>query len=86
MRRRTDRRASDPRLLPERKEARSRLLQLLSREGRTRLAAEAEPLRERLLTHPEDREAALYLVELDLRLQDPARALETLPAFSPVES
>ena len=63
-----------------RREARGRILALLAREGRERLRAETVLLKDRARRHPEDRETALYLAELQLRLQEPAAAVETLTA------
>ena len=63
-----------------RREARGRILTLLAREGRDRLRAETVLLKDRARRHPEDRETALFLAELQLRLQEPAAAVETLTA------
>jgi tetratricopeptide (TPR) repeat protein len=62
----------------ERREARSRIVNLLGREGRERLRAEAVLLKDRWSRHPEDRETAIYLAELQLRLQEPTDAISTL--------
>jgi tetratricopeptide (TPR) repeat protein len=64
----------------ERREARSSLINLLQGEGRGRLDLEARRLREHLARKPDDREAALFLAEIDIRLLDPDRALATLRA------
>jgi tetratricopeptide (TPR) repeat protein len=66
----------------ERREARSRIVNLLAREGRERLRAETVLLKDRVSRHPEDRESALFLAELQLRLQAPADAVQTLSAAS----
>jgi lipopolysaccharide biosynthesis regulator YciM len=63
-----------------RREARGRILALLGREGRERLRAETVLLKDRARRHPEDRETALFLAELQLRLQEPSAAVETLTA------
>jgi tetratricopeptide (TPR) repeat protein len=63
-----------------RKEARSRLVALLAREGRERLRAETVLLKDRARRHPDERETALYLAELQLRLAQPGEAVETLTA------
>jgi tetratricopeptide (TPR) repeat protein len=67
-----------PERTPERREARARIVNLLAREGRERLRAETVLLKDRLGRHPEDRESALFLAELQLRLQSPADAVQTL--------
>ena len=64
----------------ERREARARIVNLLAREGRERLRAETVLLKDRVGRHPEDRESALFLAELQLRLQAPADAVQTLSA------
>ena len=64
----------------ERREARARIVNLLAREGRERLRAETVLLKDRFGRHPEDRESALFLAELQLRLQSPADAVQTLNA------
>jgi tetratricopeptide (TPR) repeat protein len=64
----------------ERREARARIVNLLAREGRERLRAETVLLKDRFGRHPEDRESALFLAELQLRLQSPADAVQTLSA------
>ncbi len=64
----------------ERREARARIVNLLAREGRERLRAETVLLKDRVGRHPEDREAALFLAELQLKLQAPAEAVQTLTA------
>src|SRR5262249_42572698 len=64
----------------ERREARGRLVALLARQGRERLRSETVTLKDRLRRHPDDREATLYLAELQLSLQEPAAAVDTLSA------
>jgi tetratricopeptide (TPR) repeat protein len=64
----------------ERREARARIVNLLAREGRERLRAETVLLKDRVSRHPEDRESALFLAELQLRMQAPADAVQTLNA------
>src|SRR6185436_14133894 len=68
----------------ERREARARIVNLLAREGRERLRAETVLLKDRFGRHPEDRESALFLAELQLRLQSPADAVQTLSAAAEV--
>ncbi len=64
----------------ERREARSRLVLLLAREGRSKLEEEARVAQTHLARSPGDREITLFLTEVYLRLQDPQRAIETLAA------
>jgi tetratricopeptide (TPR) repeat protein/HEAT repeat protein len=62
----------------ERREARSSLINLLTREGRGRLDMESVRLAEALAKQPDDRETILFLAEVELRRMDPERALVTL--------
>jgi HEAT repeat protein/Tfp pilus assembly protein PilF len=64
--------------IAERREARSSLINLLTREGRGRLDLESVRLAEALARTPEDRETILFLAEVELRRMDPERALATL--------
>jgi HEAT repeat protein len=64
----------------ERREARARVIALLAREGRERLRAETVLLKDRARRHPEDRESAVFLAELQLRLGEPGEAVDTLQA------
>ena len=61
-----------------RREARTRLIELFGREGRERLQAETVTLRSRLRQQPHDREAALFLAEIELLLGRPSQAVEAL--------
>jgi tetratricopeptide (TPR) repeat protein/HEAT repeat protein len=62
----------------ERREARSSLINLLTREGRGRLDLESVRLAEQMARQPDDRETILFLAEVELRRMDPERALATL--------
>jgi tetratricopeptide (TPR) repeat protein len=72
--------STGPARTSERREARARIVNLLAREGRERLRAETVLLKDRARRHPEDRETALFLAELQLRLQEPNEAVQTLAA------
>jgi tetratricopeptide (TPR) repeat protein/HEAT repeat protein len=65
----------------ERREARSRILGILSREGRTRLEERIVKLRAEVDQHPDDRETALFLAEAELRSDSINGAIETLRAI-----
>ena len=64
----------------ERREARSRILGILGREGRARLEDKIVKLRAEVDAHPERRETALFLAEAELRSDAVASAIETLRA------
>jgi tetratricopeptide (TPR) repeat protein/HEAT repeat protein len=64
----------------ERREARSRILGILGREGRARLEDKILKLRAEVDAHPERRETALFLAEAELRSDAVASAIETLRA------
>ena len=72
--------AHDPR--PEapglRREARTRLLALLGRQGRGKVDAEVHRLRDEANAHPDDTETAMFLAEAEQRLGDTAAATATL--------
>jgi tetratricopeptide (TPR) repeat protein len=70
--------SNGPGRMAERREARSSLINLLTREGRGRLDLESVRLAESLARQPEDRETILFLAEVELRRMDPERALLTL--------
>ncbi|HSY39301.1 MAG TPA: hypothetical protein VLA79_07220, partial [Polyangia bacterium] len=76
--------AHDP--LPEasglRREARTRLLALLGRQGRGKLDAEVHRLREQASAHPDDTETAMFLAEAEQRLGDAPAAMVTLRAIA----
>lgn len=61
-----------------RREARVRLLALLSRQGRGRLEAQIRQLREDARAHPEDLEVPLFLAEAQQRSGDSNGAIATL--------
>jgi tetratricopeptide (TPR) repeat protein len=61
-----------------RREARVRLLALLSRQGRGRMEAQIRQLREDARAHPEDLEVALFLAEAQQRSGDSTGAIATL--------
>ena len=65
----------------ERREARSRILGILSREGRARLEEKIVKLRVEVSRHPDDRETALFLAEAELRGDAVNGAIETLRAI-----
>ena len=71
--------------LPEasglRREARTRLLALLARQGRGKLNAEVHRLRDEVSLHPDDTETAMFLAEAEQRLGDTAAATATLQAI-----
>ena len=64
----------------ERREARSRILGILGREGRARLEDKILKLRAEVEAHPERRETALFLAEAELRSDAITSAIETLRA------
>ena len=64
----------------ERREARSRILGILGREGRARLEEKIAKLRAEVSEHPERRETALFLAEAELRSDAITSAIETLRA------
>ncbi len=64
----------------ERREARSRILGILGREGRARLEDKIAKLRAEVAEHPERRETALFLAEAELRSDALTSAIETLRA------
>ena len=76
--------ARDP--LPEapglRREARTRLLALLGRQGRGKVDAEVHRLRDEASAHPDDTETALFLAEAEQRLGDAPAATATLRAIA----
>ena len=76
--------AHDP--LPEasglRREARTRLLALLGRQGRGKLDAEVHRLRDEASAHPDDTETAMFLAEAEQRLGDAPAAMATLRAIA----
>ena len=71
--------------LPEapglRREARTRLLALLARQGRGKVDAEVHRLRDEVSAHPDDTETAMFLAEAEQRLGDAAAATATLQAI-----
>jgi tetratricopeptide (TPR) repeat protein len=69
-----------PNRVAERREARSRILGILSREGRARLDERVVRLRAQISLDPADRETALFLAEAELRSDATAGAIETLRA------
>ena len=75
--------AHDP--LPEalglRREARTRLLALLARQGRGKVDAEVHRLRDEASAHPDDTETAMFLAEAEQRLGDAPAATATLRAI-----
>ncbi len=64
----------------DRREARSSLIGLLQREGRSRLDLEAVKLQEHLGRQPDDKETTVFLAEVEQRRLDPDRAVATLRA------
>ena len=76
--------AQDP--LPEapglRREARTRLLALLGRQGRGKVDAEVRRLRDEASAHPDDTETAMFLAEAEQRLGDAPAATATLRAIA----
>jgi len=76
--------ARDP--LPEapglRREARTRLLALLGRQGRGKVDAEVHRLRDEVTAHPDDTETAMFLAEAEQRLGDVTAATATLRAIA----
>ncbi len=64
----------------ERREARSRILGILAREGRARLEDKIVKLRAEVSEHPERRETALFLAEAELRSDAITSAIDTLRA------
>ncbi len=64
----------------ERREARSRILGILGREGRARLEDKIVKLRAEVSEHPERRETALFLAEAELRSDAITSAIDTLRA------
>ena len=76
--------AHDP--LPEalglRREARTRLLALLARQGRGKVDAEVHRLRDEASAHPDDTETAMFLAEAEQRLGDAPAATATLRAIA----
>ena len=76
--------ARDPR--PEaaglRREARTRLLTLLGRQGRGKVDAEVRRLRDEVTAHPDDTETAMFLAEAEQRLGDVTAATTTLRAIA----
>ena len=64
----------------ERREARSRILGILGREGRARLEDKIGKLRAEVEAHPERRETALFLAEAELRSDAITGAIDTLRA------
>ena len=65
-----------------RREARTRLLALLGRQGRGKLDAEVHRLRDEASTHPDDTETAMFLAEAEQRLGDVPAATATLRAIA----
>src|SRR5206468_4847596 len=63
--------STGPARVAERREARSSLLSLLQSQGRSRLDMEWSHLTEQLARHPDDREATLFLAEVEMRRLDP---------------
>ncbi len=76
--------AHDP--LPDapglRREARTRLLALLGRQGRGKVNAEVHRLRDEASAHPDDTETAMFLAEAEQRLGDAPAAVATLRAIA----
>ena len=72
--------SSGPAHASERREARSRILGILSREGRARLEEKILKLRAEVEEHPDHRETALFLAEAELRGDAITGAIETLRA------
>jgi tetratricopeptide (TPR) repeat protein len=76
--------AHDP--LPEapglRREARTRLLALLGRQGRGKVDAEVHRLSNEASAHPDDTETEMFLAEAEQRLGDTAAATATLQAIT----
>ena len=72
--------------LPEapglRREARTRLLALLGRQGRGKVEAEVRRLRDEASAHPDATETAMFLAEAEQRLGDAPAATETLRAIA----
>jgi tetratricopeptide (TPR) repeat protein len=68
-------------LAAERREARTRVLALLARSGRSRLDERVHALAERVRQEPRDRETALFLSEAQQRMGDQAGAIATLRAL-----
>jgi HEAT repeat protein/predicted Zn-dependent protease len=69
-----------PNRVAERREARSRILGILSREGRARLDERITRLRAQMSLDPNDRETALFLAEAELRNDAVSGAIDTLRA------
>ena len=69
-----------PTRVAERREARSRILGILSREGRARLDERITRLRAQMSLDPSDRETALFLAEAELRSDVVSGAIDTLRA------
>lgn len=65
-----------------RNEARARLLALLAHDGRGRLDAKIQELREQTRAHPDDLEGALFLADAQQRLGDLEGAIATLRAIA----
>ena len=65
-----------------RREARTRLLVLLGRQGRGRVDAEVHRLRDEVAAHPGDAETAMFLAEAEQRLGDITAATATLRAIA----
>jgi tetratricopeptide (TPR) repeat protein len=65
-----------------RREARTRLLALLARQGRGKLDAEVRSLRDEAKAHPNDTETAMFLAEAEQRLGDIPAATATLQTLA----
>jgi tetratricopeptide (TPR) repeat protein len=65
-----------------RREAQTRLLALLTRQGRSKLDAEIHRLRDEADAHPDDAEAAMFLAEAEQRMGDLPAAMATLRALA----
>ncbi len=65
-----------------RREARTRLLALLGRQGRGKIETEVQRLRGETGAHPDDIETAMFLAEAEQRLGDVPAATATLRAIS----
>jgi len=71
-----------PEAAGQRREARTRLLTLLGRQGRGKIDAEVGRLRDEVTAHPDDTETAMFLAEAEQRLGDVSAATTTLRAIA----
>ena len=74
--------SSRPEAAGLRREARTRLLALLGRQGRGKVDAEVHRLRDEAGAHPDDTETAMFLAEAEQRLGDAPAAAATLRALA----